>query len=295
MATACSSTTPEQSDDSGITIAIVPKALDNPIFNDTRDGGTAKANELGITLEWIGSSVANAAEQIQVIEALIEKGVDGILISCNDAGALRDVINKAVDAGIAVATFDSDSPDSNRAFFIASDNTGIGRKCAEVINELLPGGGKIAVLSGVADAPNLNERIAGLRTAVNSNIEILPIQYCDDDIQKAVDIINSFTAANPDLAGWVFVGGWPFNAEPDALYELRRFTEAGGVVVSVDTMEPMLQFVRLGMAQTLIGQDYYKMGYEGVQRLHDMIQNGRVTTGFIDTGYVVIDKTNVDN
>lgn len=244
---------------------------------------------------WTGSETSDTAEQIAVIEELIADGVDGILISCNDAGELRDVIDKAVDSGIVVATFDSDSPDSKRAFYIGSDNYGIGKKCAECINELIPGGGKIAVLTGILGAPNLEDRITGIIKNVNVNIEILPIQSGEDDIQKSVDVVNSYTAANSDLAGWIFVGGWPFNAEPEELTELKKFMDAGGVCVSVDTLYPMLQFVELEMVQVLVGQNYYKMCSDGVQYIYDMIITGeKPSSDFIDTGYVIIDKDNVE-
>lgn len=278
-----------------ITIAIVPKALDNAIFLDTKAAGEAKAKELGISFEWAGSETAVASEQAAVIDGLIAKGVDGILISCNDADALKDVIDRAVDAGIAVATFDSDSPDSKRAFYIGSDNYLFGKKCAEYVNELIPGGGKIAVLTGVPGAPNLEARITGLRENVASNIDIMPIQTCDDDVQKAVEVVNRFTGANTDLAGWVFVGGWPFFAKPDSLPEFKKFMEAGKVCINVDTFYPMLQFVKLDMAQVLIGQDYSRMGGDGVQYLYDMIKNGQEPPGdIIDTGFEIVDKTNVE-
>lgn len=281
-------------DDAEITVAIVPKALDNPIFLDTKTGGVDKAAELGITAEWAGPESSDAAGQVAVMEALIAKGVDGILVSCNDAEALRGVIDKAVASGIVVATFDSDSPDSKRTFYIGSDNYGIGKKCAEYINRLLPGGGKLAVLTGIFGAPNLEERITGLKENLGSNFEILPIQSGDDEIQKSVEAVNAFTAANPELAGWVFVGGWPFNADPASLAELKAFTDAGGVCVSVDTLYPMLQYVELEMAQALIGQNYYKMGSDGVQYIYDLIKNGKEPPGeIIDSGFEIVDKDNV--
>jgi len=278
-----------------ITIAIIPKALDNAIFLDAKTAGEQKGQELGIKVEWAGSVASVASEQVSVIEGLIERGVNGLLISCNDADALKDVIDRAVDAGITVATFDSDSPNSKRAFYIGSDNYGFGQKCAEYVNELIPDGGKIAVLTGVLGAPNLEERIKGVKENVNANIEILPIQTGEDDVQKSVEVVNQFTAANPDLAGWVFVGGWPFFADPDALTELKNFMEAGKVCISVDTFYPMLQFLPIDMAQVLIGQNYAKMGGDGVQLLFDMIMGGdKPADPIIDTGFEIVDKSNVE-
>lgn len=102
---------PEVKADADITIAVVPKSLDNAIFLDSQAAAEAKAKELGINLQWVGPTTSDAGQQVTVIEGLIEKQVDGILISCNDADALKDVIDRAVDAGIVVGCFDSDSPE----------------------------------------------------------------------------------------------------------------------------------------------------------------------------------------
>jgi len=277
-----------------ISIAIVPKAIDNPIFLDTRTGGTIRANALGVPLIWMGSTSDDIDEQIKVMETLIERNVDGILISCNDAEALNEVIDKAVDAGIVVATFDSDSPDSKRAFHVGSDNYSIGKKCADFANEKI-GKGKLAVMSGVKGAANLEKRLAGLLENLNSDFQVMPIQYCDDDIGRSIDIVNRYTVANPDLAGWVFIGGWPLISEPEQLPELAKFTRAGGVCISVDTMHPMLQFVKQGIVEVLVGQNYEKMGSDGVQLLYDLITIGRMPNDdFYDTGFVIVDKNNVD-
>ena len=82
-----------------------------------------------------------------------------MLISCNDADALKDVIDRAVDAGIVVATFDSDSPESKRNFYIGTNNYTLGEVSAQKMMEYLPDGGKIAILTGVTVMPNLETRI----------------------------------------------------------------------------------------------------------------------------------------
>ena len=289
----------EEKDDADIVIAVVPKALDNAIFLDAQVAAEAKGEELGIQIEYTGPTTSDAGQQVTVIEGLIEKQVDGILISCNDADALKDVIDRAVDAGIVVGCFDSDSPDSKRSFYCGTDNYAVGKLGAEYMMELLPDGGKVAILTGVLGAPNLEERIRGFKETVEgSNIEVMPVQTGEDDVQKSVDVVGQYTAANPDLAGWFFDGGWPYFADPDALPEVRAFMENGGHIVSVDTCEPMLQYVGEGMVDILIGQNYPKMGSLGVETLYKLIKGEEVDLGdenhYIDTGYELVDIDNYE-
>ena len=289
----------EAKDDADITIAVVPKSLDNAIFLDAQASATAKAEELGIKLQWVGSTTSDAGEQVTVIEGLIEKQVDGILISCNDADALKDVIDRAVDAGIVVGCFDSDSPNSKRAFYAGTNNYEVGKLAAEKMMEILPDGGKVAILTGVLGAPNLEERIRGFKETVEgSNIEVMPVQTGNDDVQASVDVVSQYTAANPDLAAWFFDGGWPYFADPDALPEVKTFMENGGHIISVDTCEPMLQYVGMNMVDLLIGQDYPTMGALGVETLYKLIKGEDVDLGdethYIDTGYELVDISNYE-
>jgi ribose transport system substrate-binding protein len=293
--TAAAVTTAAQKPASEITIAVVPKALDNAIFLDAKVASEAACKELGINFIWTASEKSDAAQQVTVIEGLIQKKVDGILISCNDADALKDVINKAIDGGIKVATFDSDSPDSKRLFYIGTDNEGFGVQAGDFMKQLLPDGGKVAILTGVLGAPNLELRIVGFKKSVaGTNIELLPVQTGEDDVQKSVEVVNQFTAANPDLKGWFFDGGWPYFASPEALKELKLWIDKGGKVVSIDTFQPMLQFVQLGMVDKLIGQNYVKMGNDGVRLLYDAIQGKKIESTNIDTGAEIVDKSNVE-
>ena len=290
---ACSSNT--------IEIAVVPKSLDNAIFLDTKNAAEAKAKELGIKLYWEAPTTSDAAMQVNVIESLIERQVDGILISCNDADALKDVIDRAISAGIVVACFDSDSPESNRAFYCGTDNYAIGKLAAEHMIELIPDGGKVAILTGVLGAPNLETRLDGFEEtllAKGKNVQLMPIQTGEDDVQKSVEVIAQYTAANPDLTAWFFAGGWPYFADPDALPEIKSFMEKGGRIVSIDTCYPMMQFVGMGMVDVLVGQNYSLMGSLGVETLYKLIIGESVDLGdenhFIDTGYEVVDINNYE-
>ncbi len=284
-----------------IEIAVVPKSLDNAIFLDAKATAEAKGEELGAKIYWEGPTTSDAAQQVNVVESLIERQVDGILISCNDADALKDVIDRAVDAGIVVGCFDSDSPESKRAFYCGTDNYAIGKLSAELMMEYLPEGGKVAILTGVLGAPNLEMRITGFKEtleAANSPIEVMPVQTGEDDVQKSVEVVSQYTAANPDLAGWFFDGGWPYFADPDALPEVKAFMENGGHIVSIDTCYPMMQYVGLGMVDVLVGQNYPTMGALGVETLYKLITGEEVDLGdethYIDTGYEVVDIENYE-
>lgn len=222
--------------------------------------------------------------------------MDGILISVIDPNALKDVINKAVDAGIKVATFDSDSPDSKRSFYAGTENFSLGKQLGEAFAKLVEGKGtvKLATLTGVPGSFNLEQRIKGFKEgAAGANIEYLPVQASDDDVNKAVTVLEQYTQANADLNAWFVVGAWPFLTPTETLPTLKKFAGNGGIIVSVDSFYPMLQYVKEGTVKVEIGQDFIQMGALGVKNLVKAI-NGEQVEAFVDTGTIYVDEANVE-
>lgn len=139
-----------------------------PLNQATKVGAERAGEELGFEVLWTGTPDTDSAGQVQVIESLIQKGVDGILMSANDPDALKDVINKAMEAGIPVATWDSDSAESNRLFYAGTDNYHLGYACGEKMVELAEGKEdfKVVVLHGTPGASNLETRIDAFEEAL---------------------------------------------------------------------------------------------------------------------------------
>jgi ribose transport system substrate-binding protein len=117
----CLSTASVQADgyqNDELTIAFLPRSLGNPIFLDAFEAAQKKAYELGVRLEWVAPFDFDSDLQVEMIENLIRRKVDGIVASVNDEEQIHRVFQKAMDQGIPVATFDADSPGSGRLFYI---------------------------------------------------------------------------------------------------------------------------------------------------------------------------------
>jgi len=282
-----------------LTIAMIPKSLDNPVFLDSKTGGEKAAKELGVDFIWTGSNQADAASQVTVIEGLIQKKVDGMVISCNDAGALKDVIDRAVDAGIKVATFDSDSKDSKRAFYCGTDNYNAGKACGTAMAKLvkarkLSGEITCAILTGGLGAPNLNDRIKGFKEVVAGakiKMKYTTTLACDDDTNKGVELMEQYIKANPKLKTFFVVGGWPYFSAPGSMPSIKAWIKKGGILVSMDTFYPVLLAMKDGLANALVGQDFVSMGDKSVRSMYDLI-NGKSVPEFVGTGIVDCDSSN---
>lgn len=286
-----------------LTLAWVTKSLGNPVFDHGYRGAQQKAAELSesgpyrVELISVGPTAADAVEQTRVIDDLIARRVDGIAVSCNDPTACIDPINRAVAAGIPVMTWDSDAPESKRFTFLSIDNYEGGRRAAELLIDAMGSSGKVAIITGVNGALNLELRMAGFRDVIADypEIEIVAVVETNEDISRGVQGVEDVMQAHPDLRGWFFAGLWPLFADRGAMQRWEEATRAGRLkTVSFDTLPVQLELLRDGYLAGLIGQKYWGWGYDSLQIVYDRVVEGREFPPFIDAGMDVVTANNVD-
>jgi ribose transport system substrate-binding protein len=274
-----------------ITIAVMPKGLDNPVFGPTRAGAEAEGKKLGVEVIWVGPAETSTEGQIAVIESLIAKGVDAIALSANDATALNDVINEAVAAGIIVTTWDSDASGSKRLFYVGTNNYDGGFKAGQEMLKLVGADKKVAVLSGSPEAANLNERIQGFKDAVKeSNIQVTDTVYCYDSVDEAINLVEVYTKTHSDFDGWYFAGGWPLWGGAEQMANLKAFK---GSVVCFDFFPSAKAFTK-ELIDVSIGQNFESMGMLSVRYITDVIRNGKSYPEINDSGVIRVDNSNID-
>ena len=153
---------------------------------------------------------ADQLKQKEILESFITQRVDGIAISALNGDFLTETINRAIDAGIPVVTWDSDAPKSKRIAFYGVDDLASGRIMGEQAIKLLNGKGKVAIITSLG-ATNLQSRLDGVKEALAKapGIEIVETYDIKEDSVRCAEIIATGTRRYPDLAAWISVGGWP--------------------------------------------------------------------------------------
>lgn len=290
--------------DEEITIAYVPRSLDNPIFLDAFEHAQEKAIDLGINFEWVAPLVYNAEDQIEIIESLIARNVDGMVVSVNNTQEYIEVINKAVEKGIAVATFDADAPDSKRLFHIGINNYEAGKVTAQGLLDVLEAKNidyisedkqlDTMIMTGVKGALNLDSRIDGFLDRVeNTNISVQDIIENQDSVNLSVELLEQYLQKNPDIDIIFFVGGWPFYVPAEALPNFQQWAKNGGVAVGIDIFYDALLLQERGLLQYLVGQDMATMGSKGLSTLYNYIKYGAEPREYIETGVEVANDENL--
>jgi ribose transport system substrate-binding protein len=284
-----------------ITIVLVPKSLDNSIFLDAKEESERVGRELGIRVEWQGPMHADANGQVNIVESLIRRGVNGIVVNCLDADKMKPVIDKALAAGIKVATFDSDSPDSGRLFYCGTDNAAAGAACCNAMIRVLQEknrlGGKVRLLVMTADegSYNLNERLRSFQDTAKSkgvDLEVVDTLYCRNDVNLAGEMLEIYMRTGKEFDVFFSTGGWPLMGSYEALPRFQRWCRSGGTSIVMDTYYSILYAAKNGLADALVGQDFHKMGELSIRALYRAIKGEAVPHTFIDTGLELGTKDN---
>src|SRR6185436_5673164 len=278
---ACGGSAPAPEGPKKLRFALIPKALDIPVFNYANQGAQRTAAELG-DVEVIYRGPDHADE--------LKQKVDGIAISVLNAEFLTSTINKAVDAGIPVVTWDSDAPNSKRFAFYGVDDFKSGQEMGKAVVELLGDKGTVAFMTSLG-ANNLARRLDGVKDVLKDHPGITVIETYDvkEDQVRAAELIATGTNRYPSLGAWVSVGGWPVFTK-NALAPVPPTTK----VISFDTNPPAPDLIKSGKAQVLIGQKYFGWGSETVKLLRDYINGKKPATTVIDSGVDVVTAKNVD-
>jgi ribose transport system substrate-binding protein len=279
------------------TFALVPKNMNNPFFDQARDGcKRAEAESKGaFQCMYIGPGEhGGGEEQVQIVQDLVAKKVDGIAVAPANAAAMAVALQAAKGAGIPVLTWDSDVLPENkdlRLAYIGTHNYEIGVNLAKIVQTIKPKGGTICIQSGGAAAANHNERMKGIRdtlagkesaqspgerlTGQNGWKEIdgCPL-YTNDDFPLSVQQFQDIMAKNPNLDAFTPTGGFPQfvpDANRAAVAPFKdKISKKDLALVVADTLPVQMDQMKEGLSLGQVGQRPFEMGYKTMFALKDV-------------------------
>jgi ribose transport system substrate-binding protein len=304
------------------TFALVPKNVNNPFFDQARDGCKKAEAELEGKIEclYIGPGEhGGGEEQLQMVNDLIARGVDGIAVAPSNAAAMASALTQAKESGIPVLTWDSDLLPENadlRTAYIGTKNYDIGVNLAKLVQEIKPDGGTICIQSGGAAAANHNERMQGIRDTLSGKTDTVPPGdrlegdngwteadgcplYTDDDFPRSVQQMEDTLAKYPDLDAFVPTGGFP-QFIPDAYRNVAtvhkaRIDDKSLALVVADTLPVQMDLMAEGLSLGQVGQRPFEMGYTVMHALYKMLTEGEAPEDPTYTGLDVCTPENADS
>lgn len=258
----------EKTGASGPTLALVVKTLNNAFFIDMEKGARAAADSLGLQLVvQAPEREIDVEKQMQIVENLIERKIDVLLLVPNGSREIVPAILKANAANIPVVTVDTrvDGPslkaaNGKIATFIGSDNVDGGRIAGEFVAQKLGSKGKIAVLEGIPGHETGDSRLAGFRGAIAKypGITIVASQTANWERDQAFNVTQNILQSHPDIQA-IFACN-----DVMALGAVEAIAAAGKtkdiVVVGFDAQDDARTAIRQGRMAATIAQNPREMG-----------------------------------
>lgn len=294
---------PAHADTKKFTIALIPGLTTDAFYITMRKGAQAAADALGVNLVFQGAPDFNPVTQVPVLDAVIARHPDAILIAPTDKTQLVQPLKKAFDAGIPVITVDTfigtghyqtgagdaDFPLS----YIASDNVLGGEIAARALAAAIGGEGKVYVSNVKPGISTTDQREEGFKMAMKNEfpkITVLETQFNDDDANKAASQLQGVLARNPDLKG---VFGANLFSALGAANGVKQASMTGKVrVVAFDAPTSIVDNINSGLVDVAIAQHPAEIGYYGVVSAYAHLTGNSIPVA-IGTGFTVIDKANV--
>ena len=276
-------------------IAVIPKGVTNFFWQSVHAGAEAAAKETNVEIFWKGpADETNYSSQINTVEDAITRGVSGILLAPSHREALVPIVERARQAGIPVAIFDSGIGTENYVSYVATDNLNGGVMAAERLAAALGGKGKVAVLGLKAGSVSTDERERGFQDTIKQKypgIEIVAYQFGEANATKSLDRAIDILTATPDLHGFFA------SNEPSTIGAAQAIKQRGlqGKIrlVGFDSSPNLIADLEAGTIDSLIIQNPYRMGYDGLKTLVDKL-NGKEPPRRIDTGVKLVTKENLN-
>lgn len=139
--------------------------VDDPFWKLAESGCNLASEKFNVDVVFYIPPTGTTVEQKTHVESMIVGGTDGLAISVKEPGGQTQDIN-AWCKEMKVITVDSDAPESNRLYYIGTDNVAAGRQAGEMLAKACPNGGKVMIFVGDLTQANANERAQGVIDAL---------------------------------------------------------------------------------------------------------------------------------
>src|SRR3954447_3129634 len=234
------------------TVAVIPKATGDLFWESVHAGAVKGGWEHKVDIVWDGPPAeTDIAGEMKIVETMINRQVDAIVLAPSDRSAFKIVVNRARAAGIPVVIYDSGLDSQNYTSFVATDNSLGGSMAADRMGHLLKGKGKVVMIKTVPGGASTTAREDGFRSELNAkfpSIKILDERYGMANPAVARSVTENMLTAHPDLDG-IFASNESGSAGASQALKAR-----GGTIklVGFDSSPMLVEQLRAGIINSLV-------------------------------------------
>lgn len=285
-------------------IVLVPGLTTDAFYITMNKGAQAAAKALGIKVDFQGAEDFNPTLQVPVLDAVIARQPDAIVIAPTDTTQLIEPLRRATERGVAIVTVDTFIDDGKYQdgagdgdfpmSYIASDNVAGGRMAAAAMAESMGGKGSVYVSNVRPGISTTDQREEGFKLEMAErfpDIKVLDTQYNENDASTAAGQFQAVLAREPNLGGVFGANLFSAIGAANGVESANKLDDI--TVVAFDAPQSIIEQLKDGVVDMAIAQHPAEIGYYGVMTAYAHL-TGQSVPPMIGTGFTVITAENVD-
>jgi ABC-type sugar transport system substrate-binding protein len=269
-----------------LTIAVIVPQPGNAFYAPLQAGAQKAGKDFNVRILYQGPPDGDPVKQNGMIQAAVQRRVDGIVLASGSADAAIQPVNMARKAGIPVGTTSADTPRSQRNFYFGEDGPAGGRLSAQVLAHMLKKRGKtrnveVVIGSCLPGAQIQQVRIRSFKAELKKHVQYRVVSEFNsslDDVKnrQTWETVIS-TRPNVDVA----FGGCAIDTR-DAGLALKGEGNREAIAFGYDLLPDTLKLIKEGYIKWALGESPFKQGYEPVRYIVQHLRNGRpLPRGFV--------------
>jgi ribose transport system substrate-binding protein len=282
------------------TVALVMKSLANEFFLTMEDGAKVYQKEHSADFDLISNGIKNesdTAAQIDIVNQMIVKKVDALVIAPADSKALASVIKKAMDAGIKVVNIDNQldvdvlKSKNMEVPFVGPNNRKGAKLVGDYLAKQLTAGDQVGIIEGVPTTTNAQQRTAGFKDAMDgAQMKIVSTQSGNWEIDKGNAVASAMLNEYPNLKALLAGND---SMALGAVSAVRAAGKAGKVqVVGYDNINAIKPMLKDGRVLATADQFAARQAVFGIDTALKMIKGQKldIKDGVIETPVELVTK-----
>jgi ABC-type sugar transport system substrate-binding protein len=259
------------------------------------------AADYGVNAYMTGKETWDTAVEIDVVQNLITKGVDGIAVAIMDEPGMTPILQESLADGIPTMTFNVDAAESGRLGFVGENLFEAGVVTAKDVAEAMGGKGKVLISSVAQSSTWSRQRQDGVESvfADYPDIEVVQVVDCPGSEQEAYSTLENALLANPDINGHVSLGGTAYVfARVMIENDTGNIDSDAPIYVSGHDLSPaeeVLQQIQDGWLLSMYTQNPFQQGYQSVEMITNFLMTGDPASFYVlDSEITAVTRANMD-
>jgi len=255
-------------------IVLIVKDLTNPFFTDMRDGGAAAAKKYGIDFTCLSPEKYTVDAQIRIMEDMIEKKVDAIVIAPIDSNGIVSGVERANAAGIPVMACNTAILGGKLLGFAGIDEISCGRSLGDYFAKKLNGKGNIVILEGTTGSSSAQAYLQGVHDIIDKfpNIKVLSSTTAKYNREMGMQVMEDLLTRFPNIDAVLCMNDTMALGAKEAVQEARRKVMVGGINALPETLEA----IKRGEIEVTVDASGYVQGYIATELTCKYLLTGEV-------------------